>query len=354
MTRGVGANQAMGVIIPTPLTSTGYYGLTLEPAATNYVIYSENFAQWTNFSSQASINFTGLADPAGGTTAYDVSVGAGLTGLYTPCTYAGSEQTVSCWLNAFAGAGAGASTGAVVIEGSNGYVETGYQGLPFPTPNNLGWSRFWLPSSFNDAPVQVAIGDRAGAFPGVNTRAQYAFIQVETTPYPTSYIPTTSSTASRAATTLAWTPNLSNGSFNITIGFAMALSTGALSSLAMGFTILSDSTGTKTIGFNSSGQLTSTLGGNTVTDPTPLSWPDTSIMSIQIIANGSAKTYTANIQLKFPTTPFTYATHSFTATHSGVWNMGTTIYIGSSPTGTNMIPVDGLLSVNEILGTQIF
>lgn len=354
MLRGIVANQAVGVIIPNPLTTNGFYGLQLEPAATNYVLYSENFAQWTNFNSQATINGTGIIDPAGGTTAYDISVGAGLTGLYSPSVYSGTNQTVSAWLNAYSGAGAGASTGAVVIEGENGYITTGYQGLPYPTAAKTTWGRFWISQvNFNLSSVQTAIGDRASAFPSINTRAQYAFIQVETTPYPTSYIPTTSSTASRATTTLAWTPFKSDGTFNIILTFAMSLPTSTLAILGTGFTLLSDSTGTKTIGVNSSGKITSTLG-NTVTDATPLSWADGDILEVQIIANGPAKTYTANISTRSLVAPYTPSQHSFIGTHSSTFNMGSTIYIGSSPTGTNMIPVDGLLGINEQLGSEIF
>jgi len=342
MLRNVPANQPVGTLIPTNLFDNGYIGLRLEPVATNYCLYSENFSQWTNL--HATINATNLTDPAGGTTAWDISSASGYSGLYTPTNmvYQNPANPIICLSGWFLNAGPDPSNGAIAILGTNGDLIVDYLGLPAyhqPPYNQMGWSRIWyIDQNYDYGVLYTEIGNRP-EFQVFDTRAKYAFIQCENTPYPTSYMPTQGSPVTRAASILSFIPYKHDGTFNVSITFGMALST----YWQTGFTILSDSTGTKSIRMISNNHMAQiqSIIGDVVTDSTQLTWADSDNLTCHVIVNGPAKTYTAKIIINGITV------RTFTGTHASPFDMGSRIYIGSQPDGTNMIPTEGVLSVYE-------
>jgi hypothetical protein len=118
-----------------------------------------------------------------------------------------------------------------------------------------------------------------------------------------------------------------------------------------GFTILSDSSGTKSIRMVSDGNHNASIQsiiGNTITDSTHIVWADSDNLTFHVVANGPQKKYTITVTgITITGSGGPNFTYTFTATHSATFDFGSLIYIGSNPDGSNIIPVEGLISLTE-------
>jgi hypothetical protein len=336
----VPANQPCGILIPTAEFDQGYFGLQLDPEATNFCLWSDDYSKWTNL--HATVAATGLPDPLGGKTAWDIASLSGYSGLIsqTVLTYKDPTNPIIClsgWMN---NAGPDPSNGLIAVLGTNGDMTTGWAGLPYKNQQGYGqgWTRFWYIDNYDYGVLYTEIGNRP-EFQVEDTRAQYFGIQVENTAYPTSFIHTQDVPVTREKEQLSFTPYRADGTFDIEVTFGMSLST----YWQTGFTILADATGTKKITFNSNNhtaQIVSVIG-DTVTDSAQLTWDDSDRLTCRVVVDGPNKTYTVTVSKNG------VIYHVFTAVHSVQFNFGNLVFIGSNPDGSNYVPVDGLISVWE-------
>lgn len=176
-------------------------GLLLEAASTNLVTYSEQFdnAAWAK--SSGSITANSVVSPDGTTTAdtftssNTLSIRQNVSGAVTTPTFSiyvksGTVSSISLYIVTSAAYTAtfNLSTKTFSSVGAS-VVRSGYQELPG------GWIRIWIGSA--DYTFTGANG------PGVSLSVSGDFYawgaQLEASSYPTSYIPTTSSTVTRSA-----------------------------------------------------------------------------------------------------------------------------------------------------------
>jgi hypothetical protein len=98
---------------------------------------------------------------------------------------------------------------------------------------------------------------------------------------------------------------------------------------------------------NHTAQIQSIIG-DTITDSTTFIWDDSENLTCHIVANGPQKTYTITVTgVHVAGSGSPDFVHTFTATHAAPFNFGNLIYIGSNPDGSNMVPVEALISLTE-------
>jgi hypothetical protein len=177
-------------------------GLLVEEARTNIIVSSSvfNTGSWVQDGAVLTTN-AGVA-PDGTTTATSVSQGTGSNRCYHfDNTGAGSKT-----LTVFAKSNAGSSitlsgnlaygtnfVGSAVLNTANGTISTalGCSSVAFSN----GWYRFIIP-------ISVSAGSGNTNYLNINGPASSVFlwgVQIEAGSFPTSYIPTTSSTVTRAS-----------------------------------------------------------------------------------------------------------------------------------------------------------
>ena len=311
--RGIATNQACASM----------YGLQHEPQSTNYCGYSENFSPWGQLGSP--IVTGGNTDPAGGTTAADVTSTAisPYGGIYMDTTLVSTTVTVSGWL-----AGS-VSPNIAQIELMTGTFAAGLRQV---SPA-VGWAKFQATYSGASADVRYVFlndGSHAGTPADyiAASRAKFAFIQKEALPYATSYIPTVSASAVTRAASI-WTLNPGSAYFGCRIGARMELA----STAGVACTYLCNPTGTAKLGFDASGHVSIT-SGNTVVSSAAYTWAVGDTMElipqfrgqlttrVQVRKNGVA---IDSVSITNSTAP------SFAATGN---------YIGTNQDGSNRVPAN--------------
>ena len=303
--RNVGANQACANV----------WGWQCEPQSQNLIHYSEAFGSWTAFSSTTINAYT--TDPAGNSTGIDLSASnPGAQGLYL--LFSGSASTVaarSSWIKS-----AAAPNIATIDSQSplNQYVENPVTGS--------AWHRVVAQySGTSQTPVQADVGLSTT----INTRAQYAFEQLENQPCVTSYIPTAGTQVTRAATTQNFAPG------STSFGFRMDLVMACASTVGLASVLLCSPTGTYVLGLNASNQLYLT-SGNTQTRATAYTWNAGDILSIRMRFNGTTtstfQVYKNNVFIE-----------SFSLTNSSAPAWGTSgNYLFASNAGANYLLNQGI------------
>jgi hypothetical protein len=184
----------------------GCPSLLLEPQRTNLALYSEEFnnAYWATLNTTVSANSTATLDPMGGNNAdkfiatttngvHILSRSGFTSGAYSFTVYAkaAEESTMSLWLR-------NASVGAT-FDLSNGTVSSITVTSASITSVGNGWYRCFVYDS--TAGTTAHIYGRGGtSYAGNGVDGFYIFgAQLEAGAYPTTYIPTTSASATRVA-----------------------------------------------------------------------------------------------------------------------------------------------------------
>jgi len=201
--------------------ATGKYGALIEGAATNILTYSEQFdnAVWSKV--QSSITANAAVAPDGNTTADKLIPNTALsqhrvdlTSTSTAATYTFSVFIKTAGYN-YAFIRIGATAGVVVNLTNGATVLTGAASNPLAESYGNGWYRcsFSCTAGVNDT-VRINVEEASNStdFTGDGTSGIYIWgAQLETGNIATSYILTTSSTATRAAAKLLvplWKNNL--------------------------------------------------------------------------------------------------------------------------------------------------
>jgi hypothetical protein len=312
--RGVGTNQAVANI----------YGLQHEPAATNFIYAADFSNSWT-------INGTDngyITDPSGTLYGKDLTSAVGGNGSFiganslvqTSTSFTASawiKQTISGALNV---AYMGSSTAGVVPICNA--VENPIVGS--------SWHK--IANTYNSTSVTnnyFLVGDVRTNGGGVQNRGGYACPQLESTPYATSFIPTSTVPVTRAASSL--TLNLTNTTkFRFRYDAQMALP----STLTVTQLILRSSTSSFYVYLSSTGYLNS-YSGNLLTDTTQLVWAVDDILSFRFVFSNSTS-YTINI---YKNNVFYYTktfTHSAIPTFQSTGN-----WIGTDNVLTGNLSVKG-------------
>jgi hypothetical protein len=166
----------------------GCPSLLLEKQSTNYVKYSQDFkkSDWTQ--SGATITANAIISPDGTQNATRVQFSAGSRYVYQTIGGSGiaaGSVTISCWIK-------GASVQKIGFSDGNA------------NPNEItlttDWQRYTFTFSYSSGGIGVQFDNYFGVTPSAQTKDFYIWgAQSEQSTYPTSYIPTTSASATRVA-----------------------------------------------------------------------------------------------------------------------------------------------------------
>lgn len=195
----------------------------LEPQRTNLLTYSEQFsdASWTK--SQATITANSTTAPDGTTTAdsiiennlsglHYISKAAGTAGTYALSLYVKADTRNWVYLTLFDGV---VNRGAYfnVSSGTVGDIDTGATASIQSVGN--GWYRCIVTATSTfafTASLQLATANATRNYTGNGTSGLYLWgFQMEAGAYPTTYIPTTSATATRVADSFSRNNIYTNG-----------------------------------------------------------------------------------------------------------------------------------------------
>jgi hypothetical protein len=164
----------------------GCPSLLLEKQSTNFVKYSQDFTQsdWTQ--SGATITANAIVSPDGTQNATRVQFSAGSRYVYQTIGGSGiaaGSVTISCWIK-------GASVQKIGFSDGNA------------NPNEItlttDWQRYTFTFPYSSGGIGVQFDNYFGVTPSAQTKDFYIWgAQSEQSSYPTSYIPTTSASATR-------------------------------------------------------------------------------------------------------------------------------------------------------------
>jgi hypothetical protein len=185
-------------------------GILIEESRTNILPYSNNFSTWTKATGTSSTQ--NVAGPDGvANSAWTAIISNSGPGLYydLSTTYLGTTATLSIWLRS--------SSGTQTV-----YVHRGNTSTPKLLTVGSSWQRYsaTLSNTTNRDYFELRTNGNGSGTGGLSTATLQIYgAQFEIGSFPTSYIPTTGATVTRAADTL----NLPIGSwFNYTKGTAFA------------------------------------------------------------------------------------------------------------------------------------
>ena len=194
----------------------GCPSLLLEKQSTNLVTYSEDLTQTSWSVAQISVTANATTSPDGTQNADKIAINNGLVGGYiyqiqsttSSTIYTGSffVKSAGIGFTKFWSSVSGAYCNAI-INLSTGVITNGASPFPtIPTATNFGngWWRvsYTETSGGGSVPIYVDAGSTSngGDITGNGTDGIYLWgAQMEASSYPTSYIPTTSSSATRVA-----------------------------------------------------------------------------------------------------------------------------------------------------------
>jgi hypothetical protein len=225
-------------------------GLLVEEARTNLVLYSEQFdnAGWTK--SNVTVTANAAVAPDGASTADKIVANTGATSWYSLQVLGSSPSTSSCFVYAKAAGWNYVSVGRGFVFGNGDYaifdLQTGvisraptYSGSTASIVSvGNGWYRCTLLSpqtdnNFHVTPQGVGASINGGT-PNSTNGVHVWGAQLEADAFPTSYIPTTTATVTRAADVASITGtnfsswyNQSQGTFIATTPSGIALTASA-------------------------------------------------------------------------------------------------------------------------------
>ena len=231
-------------------------GLLMEEARTNLAIYSEQFndASWTKTSSTIAANT--VISPDGLTTGDSITSSAGLLGrveqtisqttgtTYTLSTFAKANQYTFCQLR-ITGTVVGAITRAY-FDLTTGTITGAANCTASITPAGNGWYRCSITyTTILTAAATVRIYGQVDAADTVGDGTSGIYLwgaQMEAGAFPTSYIPTTTATVTRAADVASITGTNFSSWYNQTEGTVFAEFTPRTFAQACGLLSLDDGT----------------------------------------------------------------------------------------------------------------
>lgn len=277
-------------------------GLLIEGSANNLQPYSEDLSQTGTWAQQAlagiTTNASGITDPAGGTSASKIRSNSAIATSHlvysTRSTVSGTAYTMSAWVRAaeynFAALhfASGTNRYTVVFNLTTGEVtQTNTYGSPTGTGQNAvkfgNWWRLSVTMNAADTTSYPHICLSPTGTPSVNSFGQPAFTgtaesgvyvwgaQLETGSGASSYIPTGSSTVSRAADECSMTGTNFSSWFNATEGAFLAHARRMRTTDVGRIASANDNTANESIdiGASTTGQFIVTDGGSALATITP-------------------------------------------------------------------------------------
>lgn len=270
--RGVPANQAV----------INQYGLQIEPSGINYILNSDNISSWGGFSANA-INNGSVTDPAGGNYGFDISTNPGSYIYSNTANGANTSYIYSCFLNQATGANRAAYAwySPFILR----YDEQ---------PVSSGWHR--TSASYAGSSQTCSVPD-IGYNTSFATRSLYAFPQCEVgsvLPYPSSYIPTTTTAVTRAESYLLMAlPSNKLTKFTLRVDFIAAWGT-ASGGLGIGINFIVSSDISNFVQYVQSGSggcwVLHTPGGSVTTTNTA-TWNAGDLVSLRMQLTNSTNVY---------------------------------------------------------------